>query len=541
MIIYFYLISFSLIGYGLLISQFLRINVSDFGNLGILGITFLSIISYSTSLFLNHGILLNSFILFLGIFLFFLFIKKINNLKKEIILLFLIFSLLIIFILIAKNHDDFSYYHFPYSIFLTEFSHPIGFGNLNNGFRSPSSIFFINSMFYLPGVNYFLFHFAAAYLFGFANLILLKFTFDKEIFTSKKFINFLSLISLIFINIFFYRLAEHGTDRSGMILTIILVIYLLSLTNNIKDNIEKNTEILKIFLVYTFFVITIKPFFLINFIFIFVLFFYNQLRKIFLQLFFTPTFYYCFLLLFFTIFYTFLNSSCFIFPITFTCLESLSWSLDIDNIKDVNVWFELWSKAGATPNFVVENRIEYIQGLNWLSNWIENYFFNKVSDFILGILFLVVVIYLSFFGKKVISTSVKTNFLLVYLCLLFLFFEWFFFHPALRYGGYHVIALLFFIPVCLELSKKKLDFEKYSKGAFVLLLITSIVFISRNALRLEKEIVKYNYNPLKNIKYKFIGGNKEYYFRHNIQMRENINAIDSKNFLGKKIYITKFN
>ena len=74
-----------------------------------------------------------------------------------------------------------------------------------------------------------------------------------------------------------------------------------------------------------------------------------------------------------------------------------------------------------------------------------------------------------------------------------------------------------------------------------MLLITCLVFISRNSLRLEKEIVKYNYNPLKNIKYKFIGGNKEYYFRHNIQMRENINTIDSKNFLGKKIYITKFN
>ena len=541
MIIYFYLISFSLIGYGLLISKILRISISDFGNLGILGIIFLSIISYSTSLFLNHGILFNSLILFLGIILFFLLIKKIKNLKKEVILLFLIFSILIIFILIAKNHDDFSFYHFPYSIFLTEFSHPIGFGNLNNGFRSPSSILFINSMFYLPGVKYYLFHFTAAYLFGFANLVLLKFTFDKEIFKSKKFINYLSLISLIFINIFFYRLAEHGTDRSGMILTIILVIYLLFLINNIKGSIERNTELLKLFLIYIFFVITIKPFFLINLIFVFVLFFYNQLRKIFLQLFFKPTFYFCFLLIFFTIFYTFLNSSCFIFPITATCLEDLPWSLNVNNIKDVNVWFELWSKAGASPNFVVENRIDYIQGMNWLPNWIENYFFNKVSDFILGILFLVIVIYLSFFGKKLMNISIKTNFLPVYFCLLFLFCEWFFYHPALRYGGYHVIALLFFIPVCLELSKKDLNFEKYTKGAFILILITCLVFISRNSLRLEKEIVKYNYNPLKNLKYKFIGGNKEYYFRHNIQMRENINDIDSKNFLGKKIYITKFN
>ena len=139
------------------------------------------------------------------------------------------------------------------------------------------------------------------------------------------------------------------------------------------------------------------------------------------------------------------------------------------------------------------------------------------------------------------NIPIKTNFLVVYFCLLFLFFEWFFYHPTLRYGGYHVIALLFFIPVCLKLSKKELDFKKYSKVAFALLLVTCSIFITRNALRIEKEIVKYDYEPLKSLKYKFIGGNKEYYFRHNIQMRENINDIDSKNFFGKKIYITKFN
>ena len=42
------------------------------------------------------------------------------------------------------------------------------------------------------------------------------------------FINYLSLLSLVFINIFFYRLAEHGTDRSAQILIFLLFIYLLS-------------------------------------------------------------------------------------------------------------------------------------------------------------------------------------------------------------------------------------------------------------------------------------------------------------------------
>ena len=80
----------------------------------------------------------------------------------------------IIFILIAKNHDDFSYYHFPYISLLTEYSHPIGIGVLNNGFRSPSSIFFISSMFYLPKSGIFLFHLTPAFILIFCKYSIFK-------------------------------------------------------------------------------------------------------------------------------------------------------------------------------------------------------------------------------------------------------------------------------------------------------------------------------------------------------------------------------
>ena len=43
-------------------------------------------------------------------------------------------------------------------------------------------------------------------------------------------------------------------------------------------------------------------------------------------------------------------------------------------------------KGGATPNFRVENPEIYIKNLNWVSNWIDIYFFNKVSDFLLDYL-----------------------------------------------------------------------------------------------------------------------------------------------------------
>ena len=67
----------------------------------------------------------------------------------------IVFSILFIFILSGKNHDDFPYYHFPYTHILTQFNHPIGLGLINNGFRNPSSLFYLNSLFYLPKIEIF--------------------------------------------------------------------------------------------------------------------------------------------------------------------------------------------------------------------------------------------------------------------------------------------------------------------------------------------------------------------------------------------------
>ena len=70
---------------------------------------------------------------------------------------------------------------------------------------------------------------------GFSNIILIsniKNHLEKEENNQFFFLNFLTFI---FINIFFYRIAEHGTDRSAQILIFLFIIYLLSLRGNYKD------------------------------------------------------------------------------------------------------------------------------------------------------------------------------------------------------------------------------------------------------------------------------------------------------------------
>ena len=533
--LFFFLISYSFIGYGILLRNFLQLRLHDFGSLGILGVSLVSIIAFSSSLFFSHGYVFNSIILSFGLLFLLLNIREIKDFKKEIFSHFLIFLVLCLFIIIAKNHDDFPYYHFPYITLLTEFSHPIGIGQLNNGFRSPSSIFFISSLFNLPIVNIYLFHILPAIILGFVNLVLLNRIFDQKIFKSTSIINLLSLSSLIFINIFFYRLSEHGTDRSGMILIILAVILLISLIKNQKT--LKNFDDMKMFIILISFVATIKPFYLLNFLFLIILFVYPLLRKKFVSLFLNRIIFYCSTMIILIIFYTFINSGCLIFPASFTCFENLAWSIDKQQIKDIKVWFELWSKAGASPNYIVEDRLNYISQFNWILNWIDNYFFNKVLDFLLGLITLSLILIIVFHNKdSYILRNIK-SLIPIYFIIFILFLEWFWNHPTLRYGGYHLIFLLIFIPINFLISSKNFNFQFFSKRALSLVLITFVIFIFRNYQRLDNEIEKYNFDPLISSNYIFTE-DKNFYYRYNDYIRKNRENFEIINFGGKNFLIT---
>jgi hypothetical protein len=202
--IYYPLILLSILGYGFFTSkQILNIKNFNLGYQGIIGIFFLLLISYISTQFIAHNQLFNSIILFIGLSLFLFYFNRLNINKTNIKLLAIIIILSFIFILVGKNHDDFHYYHFPYILTLVEYPHPVGFGNLNHGFKTHSSIFLLSSLFSLPAAKYNLFHLAPAYIMVFSNFILLKLILNKNISKNYIFVTFLSLSSLVFINIFF--------------------------------------------------------------------------------------------------------------------------------------------------------------------------------------------------------------------------------------------------------------------------------------------------------------------------------------------------
>ncbi len=533
---YYFIIPLSIVGYGYLLTIILNIESKNFGKLGLLGISFLVFISYSTAIFFKHGYFFNLIILILGLMCFFYLIIKKKFFKSELIIFFSVFSLLLIFILVGKNHDDFSYYHFPYSMIISEFSHPLGLGVINNGFRNPSSIFFLSSLFYLPKIEYYLFHISSAYFLGFSNIIFIKNIFNKNIFNKNKFINYLSLISFLFINIFFYRLAEYGTDRSPQILIIIVILLVLIITNYNYTN--KRNIINDVFLVFILLSLSasIKPIYLLYSPLVLILLFSKNIKELFKDIIISKTFIYCLFFNILFLFYNLINSGCLVFPAVFTCFANLPWTLEIHYIESVNLWYELWSKAGASPNFEISDKLNYVSQFNWLQRWVDIYFFNKVSDFLLGLIVLSLVVLLFYYKKN--NNIINNNYLLVYLFIFFALLEWFFKHPTLRYGGYHLIALMIFIPLSVYLSKKNIQFDEYKKKAIILILIGITIFYARNIKRLFKEYKNYKYYPLKSLNYVFTQP-KEFYFRYNSIIKNKYDTYDKIKLFGKNIVIIK--
>jgi len=509
---YYLLILTSIVGYGLYSLKLLKIKFDfiNFGYAGLFGIYILIVYSYFSNLFIAHTETHNLAILCIGLILFVYLIKqKYSSYKSEIIFSFIVFVLLFCAVLQFKNHDDFPYYHFPYTYYLTQQSLHIGIGQFNHGFRTPSSIFYINSLFYLPYAKFYLFNFFSLFILGFANIILLKkiHNYFKFISTKDKqlnFIHFLSLLSFVFINIFFYRLSEYGTDRAAMVLIFLFVIELLNFVN------LKSIKTFNLFYIYLLgaLIISFKAFYILYIIFIIPLFLYMlKKKKNYIQtsyfLFFNKYFVLFLFLFLFILFTYFINTGCLVYPLSFTCFDGMSWGIPLTQVQQMSDWYELWSKGGAAPNFRIDNPETYLKNFNWVSNWIDIYFFNKVSDFVLGIIFLISIFLFcfrdAFFNRKIIR--VDNHVYLVYLLIFVLGIEWFYNHPALRYGGYHIIALLIFIPLAVKLSSSHIDLKKYTKVAIVLVSITTIIFISRNINRMNNEVESYGYKPIKQTYY----------------------------------------
>jgi hypothetical protein len=504
-IFYFYFFLISFVGYSFVFSNVINVSYKSVNNglICFLGFFVITLLSYISIFFFKHGFFHNLLVHFVGVILFiFLIYKKILH-KNFIINLFKISLLVFLGLFISKTNDDFPYYHLPFTMILVENKIQFGLGNLNTAYNHVSSLFFLNSTLYLPIIKHYSFNFTNIYFLIFINLYFYYEILEKKI-NNVNFNFYINLLFFILINVAFSRIAEYGTDLQGQFLAIILLIELSKIIN-IENNFKKNDALI-LFMVLIFYLITLKTLFIVYLIFPLIVFYYSKSRLLLLKnnLFFSYIF---FILLFFLLFviHNFINSGCLIYGFKFLCFggNKIFWGIPIDEILQRRIWIETWAKAGATPNFRVENIEFYLSNFNWVSNWFKMYFLNKISDFLLVLLAIILTTFLTFYsynGKitKKINKINDYKFYITYLLILFLFLIWFVNHPTIRYGGYVIISALFFFPAAKYLTIFFNLNANIRNKLKILIILTFLIFSFKNLIRIVDEFKRNDFYKFTN-------------------------------------------
>lgn len=476
----------AVLGYGFFFQKIYLEKQSEIniGMVGFLGLFLLSIISTTTHLFISHNFYHNLFLLLLGLFLFF-YLRDKTSIK---IFLYCII-LLILGYFMSKTNEDFSYYHLPNSLQFSENKLQFGLGNLNHGFKHYSSLFQLNSIFYFPKIKFYLFNLTDFLFLIFAICFLYQKIFSMKA-VKYNFITTFYIFSIILILTKFSRIAEYGTDIPGQILILIIILISTDLLFT-KFNQQKYHENFLILVFLIIFSITIKIYFIIYCVIpLFLIFIGNQKIQIFKNLLQFKNILILALPITLLIFMNFSLTGCFVYPLEKTCFpQYFEWGLPKETVKILGDHYELWSKGGRTPNYIVQNPSDFVTGINWISHWISEYFFTKVSDFLLVIFSIIIVFSLLFFNSiKNFSIKKINNFNFFYFILLGIFTYWLFNFPQLRYGGYVIVASLFFLAYSYFFTQNiNYEDKKIKRKIFILICFSFLIFNFKNISRINNE------------------------------------------------------
>lgn len=497
--IYLYLILISIIGYGYFISKNIfyknELIFLNFSSVCFSGFIFVTTISFITSFFFRHGYSHNFLLYFFGIILFFYEKKNYQNKHFKNILILSLFYLIGLFI--YKTHDDFSYYHLSYTRFLYDHDIYLGMGALNHGFRTFSSLFFFNSTTIFPKLNFYSFHFSIFYLFLFTSYFFLekiKFYLKNE---KSIFLASLSVLAFLYSTNVFYRFGEYGVDRSAQSILLIIIFLFFELNfykkNNSNYYLNINSANLKFLILVTSFVATLKVLFVIYGLFL-IAFFKDILKLDFLKKNFKAILFSA-ILFFLTLLINFFNTGCLLYPENKTCFSKLAWSIPKEEVKQMKIHYEWWSKAGGGPDYSSKTKKEeYVKNFNWIKDWINRHFFNKVLDNIASTFFICIIYLLSIFSLR--KKKIKNNFNFKFFSIIYLLIllEWFLNHPSMRYGGFILVALPMIVLTAFYSSTNQYNSDILKKRIKFLIVLSILTFNFQNLKRIEKEKKQYKFN-----------------------------------------------
>ena len=464
-IIFFFCI---LSGYGSLISGR---NVNNFFEEVFLGFLVISLITTFVHFFLKIDLIISGIIFLIG-FIFFLKKKRFFNIlriDKFYYYFFLVIFLLPMFVS-QKYHEDFGYYHLPYSLAFLADKIIFGFANIDRPYVYNSIWLNINSIFFLKNNN-FNFQTLPSFLL-FLNFIL--FSVNKVI--EKKQIQlsdyYLTIVVFYFL-LKFTRISEFGVDFPSTIFSILSIFYFIKFYETNKDFEKKNYFYLN--LSFAFFSILIKLSTLPILILTLFLYFSN------FQNFKIHIFKYKFLMVYFLclIFFIqqFIFTGCILFPTSYTCLD-VSW-FSVDHLQ-VSKQLELINKSYSEAKNIY-SREEFLNNFTWFSFWFKRNFIEIIEHTLT--IFLPILIFTLFLEKEKNKNKQllfkSKNILYFFIIISFIF--WLSFSPVVRFAIFIFVTFIFLIISNIFFSKI------FSKKKFIVFIFIFLTFnFSKNILRINQ-------------------------------------------------------
>ena len=449
-----YLIFISILGYSFLLKRLtFKKSKIEVKNIDFLyGLFLLIFISLIVNFFSPLGVITLPVIIF-GLFVFLYgFFKKIFSIN--FFGLFLIFIVTTFIAFYNNMNIDSPMYHLQIIKWLTYHKISFGLSNLEIrlGFNSSWHSF-------LALMDFKILQFSLKYYlssFVLASLIYESIRSKKKINYSDIFL-YLTISYLIFYSflhpylngVILNHLGNPERDIIGMLFFFLVIFFFLKCIEN-----QNNNNFIILLTLSLFLCITSRLTMFPMMILLFFILYKNKNYK-----FFNLTYILISITTFFWVLRSFILSGCLFFPFSKTCFNT-DWAVNVEEVEFfVNEAMRI-SRTLPTRNGV--NDLDFsLNGYNWISQWVNDYFFSTALLQIGSVIILVSIICIiirSFYKKNKINGNYIKSDIAVLFCLIFIISLWFLSAPEIRYALGPLISLPCFVII---IFLKRIDFLKF--------------------------------------------------------------------------------
>ena len=456
----------------------------------IIGLLFIYIVVGILFHYFSISNLLTIFIIFLGLVFFiknnYKYLNQLSFISKH----FKIVLLSVFFGLYALNNNDFDY-HFFHILENKRNNLQYGLAVFGPEYRVAynSAWLFLQSIFFIEKFHYSLFFLTSIFYSVFIRDI---YQLIKKSIIEKNHISLIYFLSsLLFVLSVIYKYKDFGTDYASHFILIYIVGLFLSYNHSHKLNYQ--------FFIYCSLIFSLAVISKISST-IFFLFFIFLIYKISLKSLFSQTKVFHLIILSFPILIWFSHnialSGCIVYPVDYTCLSDLSWSIDNKDIYSAKYNYQIISLfAKGLKIYFWDLSLDELRSFNiiniWFPYWINDHFYKILEKFLPAfiVLALIPITYVFIKQTKIsdnyISNSVKKidQFLLISISII-LFIIWFLQAPAIRFGFSYIlfILLIFIVPLWYKVFFLKISIVKSIIKKILLLAL--VFFISHNLIRI---------------------------------------------------------